>query len=1106
VVTDDVFRLTGPLPPERTTTVLEASAGTGKTYSIAGLVARFVADGHRLDDVLAVTFSRRATAELRDAIRGRLVSSRAAVAAVLAGGPCPGDDVDRLLADGDRATLAQRLTRLDDAAADVDAAPILTLHTFAGRMLTELGLLADHDPATRLGSDLDVLGGEVVADVYLSDEHVWGSLPWSYAQVLGRQALAHPTEVLHPPDEESAARVSFASAVRAEYDRRKRLRRVLDYDDMIGRLASALTDPVTGPPAADLLGRRFRLVLVDEFQDTDPQQWEFLRAAFHGRSTMVLIGDPKQAIYRFRGGDIETYTAAKSQAQHALRMDTNYRSDSPVVRGIEMIFGPVDLGTASTPIPLARVEADRPGSRLSHDGHELDTAVEVRALRSRGSLRVADARELVRRDVVGQVDRLLNGGYRLVEGEGSRPVRPSDIAVLVSTNAFGTAVHRALRAAGHSAVFTGEASVFGSPAAREWLVVLEALEDPSRWTIRRAGLTRLLGWTSDELADPDAGPIVELTSLVNRCSRLLTTHGIAAVFETLVAARDLYGRLLDAPDGEAMITDLRHIAELLNEAQTRQRLDATALTEHLRRAMQHAGADQDERTRRLPTDRPAVRVMTVHQAKGLQFPIVLVPQAADSRSGTSEDDVPMLGHLDGVRVLDVAPPASREERAERYWAEDLAESLRSFYVACTRAQSLLVCWWSPTQYNTPSSPLHRLLSNTQPHTPPEPGYPLCPADDLPLRPGVGLTVFDPPDPLPRRNTHAPDAPSTGVLEARTFVDRIDRDWVRTSYTGLTRDIHDEAMRPEALDDTSDMELEDVAGVAVPPLAGTPGNTGTSPASRLASSPGGTQFGSLVHQVLEQVDPASSTLDDDLAAAVAEFADQYQLEGLDRPSLVAGLRETVETPLGVLTDGRSLRDLGAINRLAELDFELPLGGQVGRSRLEDLAGLFGRWLPPGDPLRSYGEALGTSAAATTVLAGFLTGSIDVALRVPPPDGTRAQRFVILDYKTNRVPAPPDEPLTAAHYSPATMTATMIAAHYPLQALLYGVALHRYLAWRLPGYRPQTHLGGVGYLFVRGMVGHDTPLIDGMPAGVFTWLPPADMIVEASRILAGGERRG
>lgn len=1089
------FNWTDPLPRAGTTTVLEASAGTGKTFTIAGLVARFVADGVPLDRILAVTFSRRATAELRDGIRERLRRSHAATLAASSGQPSGSDPVDRLLADSAPDLLRSRIERLQKALGQVDSAPIVTLHTFAGRMLAELGTLADHDRGVALDTDLNQLRAEVVSDVYLSEDR-WESLGWTLAQTLGEESLEHPSEPLYPDDEPNALRVAFAERVRAEFARRKRERRVMDYDDLITRLADTLTDPVTGPAAADVLNGRFDVVLVDEFQDTDEAQWAFLKAGFHHRAIMVLIGDPKQAIYRFRGGDIETYSMARDAADRVLRLGVNYRSDAAVVEGIEMIFGPVDMGTATASIELHRVSAHHAVSRLQ--GPSLGAAVQVRALAG-DPVNVSLAREQVRRDVVQQVGELLVGSVQITTETGERRLRASDIAVLVTSNYSGLLVHRALQAAGHASVFTGDTSVFQTRAASDWLLLLEALVAPDKWHQPRAMMTSLIGLDSAGLSKASPQTRIQLSSLLARCARLLADQGVAAVFETLIAESQLYGRLLAQAGGEELVTDLRHVAEILNEAQTSLRLSPAALTEHLRRSIERAKTSNDERTRRLASDRPAVKVMTVHAAKGLQFPVVLLPEAANRKTGSRDDDMPVIGHVDGRRVLDVAAPALRGARDDQYQTEELAESLRVFYVACTRAQSRLICWWAPTLFNTQTSPLHRLLMNNPApgHHPPQPGYPVPEAARLPGRPLVEQIVIGPDVPLPQPAQPQPDSRTAATeLGARTFIDHIDRTWVRTSYTGLTADVH---AGPQALTlpESDEVELPADEQAAIGEAFENDQIAAGEPASALADLPGGVEFGSLVHAVLEVVDPATPDLTGSLTTATTDLLDRYPLPGVEPGALVSGLAQCVTTPLGVLTGGLSLRDLGAANRLAELDFELPLGAGSRRGTVADLAALFDT-LPAGDPLHDYGAQLAQSGAADGVLAGFLTGSIDVVLQVPGPD----PRFVVLDYKTNRVPVPAGDKLLARHYSPAAMTSAMSQAHYPLQALLYCAALHRYLDWRLPGYDPGLHLGGVGYLFVRGMVGPDNPVIGTMPSGVFIWRPPAAMIVQASRILAGG----
>jgi exodeoxyribonuclease V beta subunit len=215
-------------------------------------------------------------------------------------------------------------------------------------------------------------------------------------------------------------------------------------------------------------------------------------------------------------------------------------------------------------------------------------------------------------------------------------------------------------------------------------------------------------------------------------------------------------------------------------------------------------------------------------------------------------------------------------------------------------------------------------------------------------------------------------------------------------------------------------------------------------------------------------------------------------------VVAGLRAAIETPLGPTVGGIRLRDVGRADRLDELDFELPLvGGDAPAGpalTLSAVAGVLADHAGPGDPLAGYAERLADPGLRAAV-RGYLAGSIDLALRLE--DG----RFAIVDYKTNWL-APPGEPLSAWHHRPAALRAEMWHAHYGLQAILYVVALHRYLRWRLPGYSPDRHLAGVLYLFVRGMTGPATPVVDGIPCGVFTWQPAPALVEALSDVLDRG----
>jgi exodeoxyribonuclease V beta subunit len=255
-------------------------------------------------------------------------------------------------------------------------------------------------------------------------------------------------------------------------------------------------------------------------------------------------------------------------------------------------------------------------------------------------------------------------------------------------------------------------------------------------------------------------------------------------------------------------------------------------------------------------------------------------------------------------------------------------------------------------------------------------------------------------------------------------------------------------------------------------------------------------------VFEAADFAAPDLDAELDTQVARMRARRAVDVGDPAAVVSGLRAAIETPLGPLLGGARLRDLARTDRLDELEFELPLVGgdePSGRLTLAAIAEVLRRHVAAGDPLAGYADRLEDPALRQSV-RGYLTGSIDLVARVR--DDAGVPRFAVVDYKTNWLGAV-GEDLTAWHHRPAALAAEMQRAHYGLQALLYTVALHRYLRWRLPGYDPERHLAGVLYLFVRGMIGADTPTVDGTPCGVFAWRPPPALVEELSHVFALGE---
>ena len=1063
-------------PLVRATTVLEASAGTGKTHAIADLAVRLLGDGSTtIDRLLLVTFGRDATRELRSRVREHLLQAAGET--------------------GDTEVRAN----LHRALAGFDAAAVMTIHEFCQAMYTRLGVLATGDPSGTLLPDLRPLVREVAVDEYLrryafaqrrppmplADRDRWDVQ--NGADRLARDAVENALRTIVPTDapEPVAERIRFAEQVRVTSAARRHRLGLLTFDDQLLRLRTALADPVTGTNACERLRGGVDYVLVDEFQDTDPVQWEILRRLFDGHRPMVLIGDPKQAIYTFRGADVQAYLRAAQGASARFGLSRNYRSDAALVEALGTLFAGLRLGDG---IDVRPVTADRPACGLRRAGSDVVPVVLTTLDQPQKWQR---ARDQVVADVAVQVRALLTGHELFDDGElpgdkGWRAVDPGDIAVLVRTNTLAQRVADALRARGVPVALSGAESIFASPAASDWLLLLRALASGWRGDLRKAVRTAFFEASLADLAGADEQRVADWTATLRQWDRILHGAGVAALFAAIGAETDFIDRVLSRPDGERLMTDFRHVAELLHGASGHDRPSATWLAEWLAEQLNRPAAES-ERTRRLETDSRAVQVKTVHRAKGLQYPIVLLPDLWKPFGSSGDDGGALLFHDDEGRALVDLGGAEAPGRLERYrrdQREEAEEELRLLYVAFTRARCQVRAWWARTE-QTADSALQRVLYRPRTAEPSVPAarYPLdAPPGTLSpgeldwLRNAPGIDVR----PIELR-THLPAPPGVApppALRARGFGRSIDADWRRTSYSGLTAGVHHDA--PLLLD-----EPEEVQGATPSLSAATP--------SPMRDLPGGTQFGTLVHALFEQVDPGPDpdTLRTNLARAAAEWLPRFPLPGVDAGRLVESLLPAFATPLGPLADGRSLAELPLTDRLAELTFDLPME-PAWPLTLGDVADLLRRRLPADDPLVGYPALLADPALAGQPLRGFLTGSIDAVLRVGEGD---RPRFLVVDYKTNRLGG---DDLTLGHYAQGPMVTAMCASHYPLQALLYCVALHRFLAGRLAGYDPERHLGGVLYLFVRGMGGPAA----GPETGVFAWRPPATLVTELSRLLGGG----
>ncbi|HET9072349.1 MAG TPA: UvrD-helicase domain-containing protein [Acidimicrobiales bacterium] len=1128
------FDLSGPLP-DAGTTVIEASAGTGKTFTLAGLTARYLAAGVDPSAILAVTFTRMATGELRDRIRRRLAQTEAALEGALAHGTEPGDEVAALLAAGARPEVEARRQRLADAVAAFDGLTVTTTHGFCQLVLAGLGSAGDLDVGATLLEDPDDLLEEVVADLYLRRAEWDRARPpfgFAAARAAAAAAIANPDALLVPDPAEGYLLSRLAHGARKGLAERLQDANLLTYDHVLTRLAATLGDPARGAAACTRLQERYQVVLVDEFQDTDPVQWEVLRRAFGtGATTLVLIGDPKQAIYAFRGADVHAYLAAHRQARR-FTLGANWRADQPLLDATDALLSPLQLGHPA--IRFRSVEAPaahrRPGLldapvcaplrvRLVPDRH-----AELPRTPSRQLLAKGPASAWIADDVAAEAAALLASPATVPDGPGRRPIRPNDVAVLTRTNAQADSVRAALRAAAVPAVLAGGSNVFASAAARDWLRLLEALQEPaSRGRAAAAARTPFLGLTAAEVAAADERRWEAVHDRLHRWAAVLAERGVAALHRTVTVGEGLPARLLAVDGGERTLTDLGHIGELLHAEALAGQLGAPALRAWLEARVDEArpgsGAAPDERARRLDSDAEAVQVLTVHRAKGLEFGVVLCPFLWDA--GREGGSGPVLFHRQdegdaGPRYLDVGnPDGDRKAAYARSVAqareEARGEDLRTLYVAVTRARHQVVLWWARAS-NAHRSALGRLLTardedgRVGPGDRQEPDERRVRAALAPLEArAAGLLVVETAaahrlpaaagEPRPAATPPPPEAFAPDLATA-TFDRTLDRRWRRASYSSIVAAAHDEPVGSEPEDPGIGDEPADGAATAPPAPAGEP--------CPLADMPRGAEVGTFVHGLLEAVDFQAPDVPAALTAAAVR-ADPPGTLGGDPRRLGAGLALALATPLGPALPGVALRDVGRAERLDELRFELPLAGgdrPDGAVDTAELAALLAEHIPAGDPLAGYPERLADPLLAAS-LRGYLTGSLDLVFRRPGPAGGT---WWIADYKTNWLGDDGSGPaaLTTWHYRPEALAEEMQRRHYPLQALLYAVALHRYLRWRLPGYTPQRNLGGVLYLFLRGMVGPTAPEVGGVAAGVFAWSPPTRLVTDLSALLGTGRR--
>jgi exodeoxyribonuclease V beta subunit len=1068
-------------------TVLEASAGTGKTYSIAGLAVLGFAQGDFSPrEVCVVTFTEAATAELAGRLRSRIVQGMEALQAPREKWSDIDDTVDKLLIDsdhGDDENRQSRLERLQQALSEFDAMTVSTIHGFCQRLLTSVGAATSD-----ISSDSDDVS-EVVHDVILAGKHTIAHPSRVITAVHDRLALPDARMAEFPEASvevqgEVNELIQVVETAVAEVNRRRRRWRRGTFDSMLADTRELLLDEHRGPAIIAELRSRFRLVLVDEFQDTDTVQWEIFRTAYlEHRSGLtavpvVVVGDPKQSIYRFRGAELSAYLSAVDYAdEHGgqrFHLDTNYRSDAEMLVALDHMFAQSTFGDDRVTFKSVLPGKDMRGYGLDDDRPPMQVRSIEPPPNEKGVVDAGTARSWVIADVVHEVSRLLNETHITRRPEaGAEPLHPSDIGIVVKSNADAETFAMALRAAGIPAVTSGTDSVLESPAARHWHLLIRSLQRPNDIRLARMAAIGVFGGIDvHQLDDFDGEDEASLLELQQHRVRALSTGGVSRLLAVLRQS-GFQQRVLNELGGERLLTDIEHIAELLHRS-TRGIPCSSAQLETAFQELKKTSTDRaagDVLNRRLDRDDDTVSIMTIHKAKGLEFPVVLCPTLWTSSSnskGLPHAELPEEGgrKFNTYWVTGGKSQAKAVMRVKRCAdAETEGEERRNLYVALTRAVHKLVLWTVPGYING-KRPLNDLLEQS------------CGGDlrSLSTRIPKALELVRV-DSRPARVQPAQQPVDESSLLVSMNDRAFDETWKVWSFTSIERALQADADRSLSRHDATPViggldepgATDEEASLSVP-----------SDAMSLQSIPGSAAFGTLVHSLLEHLDFTSPSAENDLSNLCLELM-QYQPIDCDPVVLAQGLSEMLTAPLGGPLGEANLASISRNDRLDELDFLLPLTS----TSAELVAEVVVTGLPADDPFRSWFQQV-ADGRVSVPMTGMLTGSIDLVARV---NGS----YFIADYKTNRIG-------NDARFTTGEMTNEMNHHGYPLQALLYLVAVRRFLRHRQPTTHPDDVLLGAAYLFVRGM---DPSRPSDDARGVMWWQPPGDLLDAVDKLFGEGE---
>ena len=1185
--------------------LIEASAGTGKTYTIANLYLRMLlpvssaSDFERpltVDQILVVTFTEAATAELKARIRNRIRDARKAFLLGHSNDHFLAQLLDVMTVD----EIASGVERLLYAEKQMDEAAIFTIHGFCQRMLSqnafesrmlfqqeietdeqaplalaikdvwrvniypmkpdiaalvkpiwpspealqkELSLLQnqpdaviqDSDSGSVTGQDFDLEGlmSKALAQIKrvkttwleqaagileaLNQSGIkgtfWGKrqsgipdviLGWAQsdqvslpielkkfnAQEHALQLKKNGEQPNHPfftlvaslfecyPSEDKIKPALMASLWQQTQTRLlnwKQQTQKLTFTDLLTNLDQALSLPGQDAHSENALALRIRqlypLAMIDEFQDTDPVQYRIFSQIYrpatkeHNALGLIMIGDPKQAIYAFRGADIYTYLAAKTEVDAIYSLSTNYRSSAAMIQSVNALFSAQSDPFLVEGIPFVEVQ-DRQTKGAFYRQDKLEGAMQFllaeEAFSDEGIVTSAQYQIQMAQLSAEHICQTLIDAQRGEAVISSEPVCPGDIAVLVSGYRQAQLMKAALGERGVASVYLSDrGSVFASIEAREILLILNAILSQGKETaIRSALATNLLGWQVDELDMLNQDDVLyeDWVERFKEYFEIWDKDGVLPMIRAIIQTLALAPHLLSGMQGERRLTDLLHLGEKLQQ-KAKELESKEGLIRYLTLAIQAPNGDSDEQKIRLESDDDLVRIITIHKSKGLEYPLVYLPFAFTPFRNNGKYAL----YHDQAHQLHYAPVPD-ESQLEQHEKELYAGEIRLAYVALTRARE--ACFIGCAQVGKAASKskpaeLNLHLSGV--------GSLICHGKAIALgeleaklnqllqtydTAQMSLSLLAAEQSILLTMSQGMDQDPENPVKAQIFQGHIERDWWVGSYSSLV--VEQSVLAQEQEKEHSEPGLDESITVDEGELTVSPVTDENELIGELVDDeascftfPKGAKPGTFLHDLLEGNALVSSVENVCFADLLktqyqGKMAEYFNNQGYQewQEVLFSWLNDILHAPL---YPGLSLSQLAPNQCLKEMEFFIPVAGFNAR-KLDQIA-------------RQYDEvSLRAPAIQERSLKGMLKGFIDLLFEYQG-------KYYVLDYKSNHIG------MEYGDYQAEQMAEAIAEHRYDLQYQLYTLALHRLLGQRLPDYDYDKHIGGVCYLFLRGMRAND-----------------------------------